>query len=68
MTISTCDLYDERGDELQSVTTQFISVGGVHQFTGPIRTGRCFESNVDVKKLVATRVRVPCSWWTGRAP
>ncbi|WP_144941220.1 ribonuclease E activity regulator RraA [Kocuria salsicia] len=54
MSISTCDLYDERGDELQSVTTQFISVGGVHQFTGPIRTVRCFESNVDAKKLVAT--------------
>ena len=53
MSISTCDLYDERGDELQSVTTQFISVGGVHRFTGPVRTVRCFESNVDVKKLVA---------------
>ena len=33
MSISTCDLYDERGDELQSVTTQFISVGGVHQLS-----------------------------------
>ena len=36
------------------MTTQFISVGGVHQFSGPIRTVRCFESNVDVKELVAT--------------
>ena len=54
MSFATADLYDEHGEDLQSVTTQFISVGGVHRFTGPIRTVRCFESNVDVKKLVAT--------------
>ena len=54
MDFTTADLYDEHGDALQSVTTQFVSVGGVHRFTGPIRTVRCFESNVEVKKLVAT--------------
>lgn len=54
MSFATADLYDEHGEDLQSVTTQMISVGGVHRFTGPIRTVRCFESNVEVKKLVAT--------------
>ena len=54
MDFTTADLYDEHGDALQSVTTQFVSVGGVHRFTGPIRTVRCFESNVEVKELVAT--------------
>lgn len=54
MNFATADLYDQHGEDLQSVTTQMISVGAVAKFSGPIRTVHCFESNVEVKELVAT--------------
>ncbi|WHF21796.1 hypothetical protein QJS66_16620 [Kocuria rhizophila] len=41
MTISTCDLRRAATSCIRG--RQFISVGGVHQFTGPIRTVRCFS-------------------------
>lgn len=50
--LSTADLYDERGDELASVSLQFQDLGGQTAFTGPIRTVRCLEDNGLVKSLL----------------
>lgn len=54
MTLATADLYDERGDELQSVALQFQDLGGITRFSGPIRTIRCFQDNGLVKSTLAT--------------
>ncbi|SDJ83463.1 RraA family protein [Cryobacterium sp. Sr8] len=53
MTLLTADLYDERGEDLQSVAVQFQSVGGNARFSGPIRTVSCFEDNALVKAVLA---------------
>jgi regulator of ribonuclease activity A len=52
--VNTADLYDERGEELDSVALQFQSVGGHTHFSGPVRTVRCFEDNGLVKATLAT--------------
>jgi regulator of ribonuclease activity A len=52
--VNTADLYDERGDELDSVSLQFQSLGGHSHFSGPVRTLRCFEDNALVKSTLAT--------------
>jgi regulator of ribonuclease activity A len=52
--INTADLYDERGEELDSVSLQFQSLGGRSHFSGPVRTIRCFEDNALVKATLAT--------------
>ena len=52
--ISTADLYDERGDALQSMVQQFQDFGGVTGFTGPIRTVRCFQDNALLKQTLST--------------
>lgn len=52
-TISTADLYDSRGDKLQSVSLQFQDIGGVAGFTGRIRTVRCFQDNALVKAVLS---------------
>jgi len=52
--VNTADLYDERGDELESVGVQFQSIGGHSHFSGPVRTIRCFEDNGLVKTTLAT--------------
>jgi regulator of ribonuclease activity A len=52
--VNTADLYDERGEELDSVALQFQSVGGHTHFSGPVRTVRCFEDNALVKATLAT--------------
>ncbi len=52
--INTADLYDERGEELDSVALQFQSLGGRSHFSGPVRTIRCFEDNALVKSTLAT--------------
>lgn len=52
--ISTADLYDERGDELNSVPVQFQNIGGVSGFTGVVRTVRCFQDNALLKQLLST--------------
>ena len=52
MNTSTADLYDERGDELASVSLQFQDLGGQVGFTGPIRTVRCLEDNGIIKTLL----------------
>lgn len=52
--IQTADLYDERGEELDSVALQFQSLGGHTHFSGQIRTIRCFEDNALVKSTLGT--------------
>lgn len=54
MTILTADLYDERGDELQSVALQFQTIGGRARFSGKIRTVTCFEDNALLKSILST--------------
>ncbi|WP_373427128.1 ribonuclease E activity regulator RraA [Arthrobacter sp. B3I4] len=52
--VNTADLYDERGEELDSLALQFQSLGGHTHFSGPVRTIRCFEDNALVKAALAT--------------
>lgn len=54
MPIATADLYDERGEDLQSLPLQFRSFGRKAAFEGPIRTIRCLEDNALVKSTLAT--------------
>lgn len=54
MTIATADLYDERGDDLDSISVQFHDLGGRTAFDGPARTIRCHRDNALVKALLAT--------------
>jgi regulator of ribonuclease activity A len=54
MTISTADLYDEHGDNLQVCDTQFVQYGGRHAFDGPITTVRCFQDNALLKSILST--------------
>ncbi|UOQ57790.1 ribonuclease E activity regulator RraA [Leucobacter allii] len=51
--ISTADLYDERGAELASLSLQFLNLGGVTGFTGPVRTVRCFQDNALLKEVLS---------------
>ncbi|TFD33943.1 ribonuclease E activity regulator RraA [Cryobacterium cryoconiti] len=50
----TADLYDQRGDELQSVPLQFQNLGGTLRFSGPIRTVTCFEDNARLKSVLSS--------------
>lgn len=52
--IATADLYDERGSELASVALQFLDLGGVSTFSGPVRTVRCFQDNALLKSVLGT--------------
>lgn len=52
--LSTADLYDERGDELQSLSTQMLNLGGRAQFSGPVRTVRCYRDNALLKSVLST--------------
>ena len=54
MMTATADLYDERGDELDSLGVQFLDLGGRTSFAGPIRTVRCHRDNALVKRVLAT--------------
>ena len=54
MNLSTADLYDELGDQLQSVSLQFENIGGRSQFTGTIRTVRCHRDNALLKSVLGT--------------
>lgn len=51
---ATADLYDDRGDELDSLSLQFHDFGGHATFEGPIRTVRCLRDNALVKQVLAT--------------
>ncbi len=52
--INTADLYDDRGEELESVALQFQSLGGRTHFSGPIRTISCLEDNALVKSTLGS--------------
>lgn len=54
MTISTPDLCDEFGDEVQVAEPIFQHYGGVRQFGGEVVTVKCFEDNSKVGELVKT--------------
>jgi regulator of ribonuclease activity A len=53
-TVHTADVYDQYGEQVQSVSTQFQSVGGRAHFHGPARTLKCFEDNSLLKTMIAT--------------
>lgn len=52
--VSTADLIDELGENLQSVSLQFQNIGGNSQFSGRIRTVRCFQDNALLKSVLST--------------
>lgn len=54
MTVATADLFDERGDALDSLSVQLHDLGGRVSFSGPIRTVRCHRDNALVKVVLAT--------------
>jgi regulator of ribonuclease activity A len=54
VSIATADLYDERGDELDSLALQLHDLGGRVAFDGPVRTVRCHRDNALVKRVLAT--------------
>lgn len=51
---ATADLYDDRGDELDSLALQLHDLGGRTAFDGPVRTVRCHRDNALVKQVLAT--------------
>ncbi|MCF4122963.1 ribonuclease E activity regulator RraA [Antribacter sp. KLBMP9083] len=51
---ATADLYDEHGEALASLSLQLRDLGGVAEFSGPVRTVRCFEDNGLVRSVLAT--------------
>lgn len=53
MTIVTADLYDERGDQLDSCELQLRQYGGRHAFAGPIVTVRCHEDNALLRSVLS---------------
>lgn len=53
MTVSTADLWDERGPELNSIALNFDDFGGETSFSGPARTVRCFEDNTLAKSTLS---------------
>jgi len=54
MTTATADLYDERGDALDSLAVPFQDIGGRIAFDGPVRTIRCHRDNALVKQVLGT--------------
>ncbi|GAA1858395.1 ribonuclease E activity regulator RraA [Microbacterium koreense] len=54
MTIPTADLYDNRGDELDSLSLPLLDLGGHIAFDGPVRTVRCHRDNALVKQTLGT--------------
>lgn len=53
MTVSTADLWDERGPELESLALNFGDFGAKDLFSGPARTIRYFEDNALVKSTLS---------------
>ncbi len=51
---ATADLYDDRGDELDSLSLPLQDIGGRTAFDGPVRTIRCHRDNALVKATLAT--------------
>lgn len=52
--IRTSDIYDERGEELSSLTIRLENLGGKRQFHGPVRTLRCYQDNGLLKRVILT--------------
>lgn len=50
---TTADLYDELGEQIQSLPLQLQSFGAHARFEGPIRTVKCFEDNALLKSVVS---------------
>jgi regulator of ribonuclease activity A len=48
----TADLFDDYGDISQTCSTQFQDYGATRQFSGPIRTLKCFRDNQLFKELL----------------
>lgn len=48
----TTDLWDDYGEELQSVDLPLRDFGGAIQFSGPIRTVKCERDNVVLRTLL----------------
>jgi regulator of ribonuclease activity A len=51
---NTADLFDERGDELQSLSLQMQTIGGHPRFSGKIRTVQCFQDNALLKSVLSS--------------
>lgn len=58
MNLSTADLWDERGDSLQSCSVQLRHYGGHTAYTGVISTVRCHRDNA----LVKAALNEPGNW------
>lgn len=52
--IATADVYDERGEQLDSLALQLRDLGGRQAFDGPVRTVRCHRDNALVKSVLQT--------------
>jgi len=52
--IATADVYDERGEQLDSLALQLRDLGGRRAFDGPARTVRCHRDNALVKSVLQT--------------
>ncbi|MEW1845547.1 ribonuclease E activity regulator RraA [Nonomuraea angiospora] len=53
MTVVTADLYDERGEQLDSCDLQLRQYGGRRAFSGAVVTVRCHEDNVLLKSVLS---------------
>jgi regulator of ribonuclease activity A len=53
VSVATADLWDERGDALQSCSVQLRHYGGHTAFTGVISTVQCHRDNALVKAALA---------------
>lgn len=54
MTLSTCDLYDQLGEDARVPDPVFRDFGGRKHFSGTAVTIKCFEDNSRIRELVAT--------------
>jgi regulator of ribonuclease activity A len=52
---STADLYDAFGDDCSSCETQFRQYGGRRAFSGKIRTVKCVDDNVLLRRTLETQ-------------
>lgn len=53
LNIRTSDIYDEREEQVASLTVRLENIGGHRHFHGPVRTLRCFHDNGLLKQIIA---------------
>jgi regulator of ribonuclease activity A len=53
MEVGTADLVDRYGDSLQSCDLQFRQFGGRSRFAGRVRTVRCHQDNVLIRRALS---------------